>query len=385
MKTLSNTVCALCAFIIPVALLDARRAEACNVPVFRYALEFWPASPYQIIVVHKGPLSKEEQTAIAQLDKDALDETAINIMAGVLDLDGEPNAQLEKLWAFAERPEPPCLIAYYPRDEGIPFPIWSAPLTPDNVALLLDSPARQKISEQILEGQSVVWAFLEGSDEEMNAEARAALETSAAQLEKTIKLPADPEDDFSLINATSIPLQIAFSIVTIEHGDERETFFRETLLGCEPGLRELAAQPMAFPIYGRGRALYALVGKGIYEANIREACQFLCGPCSCQVKSLNEGVDLLMAAAWESHIKGSAIRTIEQPPLVGMSTLAEAADNAPAMTPDTIEPDTMPVATGEPPPAPRKMSGRLYLVLALIAGVVILLTVIIVIALPKER
>ncbi|TWW12353.1 hypothetical protein E3A20_01920, partial [Planctomyces bekefii] len=35
---------------------------------------------------------------------------------------------------------------------------------------------------------------------------------------------------------------------------------------------------------GRGRVLYALVGDGIAEGTIAAACDFLTGPCSCQVK-----------------------------------------------------------------------------------------------------
>jgi hypothetical protein len=367
--------------LIATLLFGAPPAEACNVPVFRYALEFWPASPYEIVAVHSGPLSNAEQLALAELDKAALNESAFNIAVKALDLQGEPSPELEKLWVFAEKPAPPCLIAFYPRDEGIPFPIWSAPLTADNVASLLDSPARQEIASQILEGQSVVWVFLEGTDAALSAEARSALEASVAQLGQTIHLPADPDDDFSLIETSSIPLKIGFSIVAISNGDERESFFRETLLGSEPGLRDLTAQPMAFPVYGRGRALYALVGKGIYDANIREACQFLAGPCSCQVKSLNEGTDLLMAADWASHLKGSSIRPIEPPPLVGLSTLAEAADSAA----EAIVPESMPATPGAAKPESRKMSSRLYIVLAGIVGAVVALTLIITMALPKER
>src|SRR4051812_3921272 len=42
----------------------ATPVRACNVPVFRYALEHWPADPYEVIVFHRGLLSPEDQAAV---------------------------------------------------------------------------------------------------------------------------------------------------------------------------------------------------------------------------------------------------------------------------------------------------------------------------------
>ncbi|HMJ91098.1 MAG TPA: hypothetical protein VK530_14845, partial [Candidatus Acidoferrum sp.] len=61
---------------------------------------------------------------------------------------------------------------------------------------------------------------------------------------------------------------------------------------------ESEQEPMAYPIFGRGRALFALVGKGINRETIDEACSFVVGPCSCVVKELNPGQDILISAAW---------------------------------------------------------------------------------------
>jgi hypothetical protein len=56
---------------------------------------------------------------------------------------------------------------------------------------------------------------------------------------------------------------------------------------------------MVFPLFGRGRAMPALVGAGITPENIKDAAAFLAGPCSCEVKRDNPGVDLLLTADWE--------------------------------------------------------------------------------------
>jgi hypothetical protein len=58
------------------------------------------------------------------------------------------------------------------------------------------------------------------------------------------------------------------------------------------------SDPMVFPVFGRGRAMPALIGAGITKENIGDAARFLAGPCSCEVKRDNPGVDLLMTADW---------------------------------------------------------------------------------------
>jgi hypothetical protein len=73
------------------------------------------------------------------------------------------------------------------------------------------------------------------------------------------------------------------------------------LVRAEPDLAE-RSDPMAFPVFGRGRALLPLVGPGITAENIRDSAAFLVGPCSCQIKELNPGFDLLLSAFWDQLI-----------------------------------------------------------------------------------
>ena len=49
------------------------------------------------------------------------------------------------------------------------------------------------------------------------------------------------------------------------------------LMQSESDLEELD-QPIAFPVIGRGRVLYALVGKGIYKENDRNGQQICSWP-----------------------------------------------------------------------------------------------------------
>jgi hypothetical protein len=68
----------------------------------------------------------------------------------------------------------------------------------------------------------------------------------------------------------------------------------------EPDLDELADQPMVFFFYGRGRAMWPFVGKGITADNLAGETQFLAGPCSCTVRDQNPGLDQLMRWDWDS-------------------------------------------------------------------------------------
>ena len=71
---------------------------------------------------------------------------------------------------------------------------------------------------------------------------------------------------------------------------------------------------MVFPIFGRCRALLPLVGPGISAENIRSSAAFLAGACSCQVKELNPGFDLLITANWKellSWAKSPAFASLE--------------------------------------------------------------------------
>jgi hypothetical protein len=76
------------------------------------------------------------------------------------------------------------------------------------------------------------------------------------------------------------------------------------LLGSEPDLKAYPGEPMAFLIFGQGRVLWGLVGKGINAENVQEACSLMTAPCSCQIKSMNPGTDLLTSTDWYGFLEG---------------------------------------------------------------------------------
>ena len=98
----------------------------------------------------------------------------------------------------------------------------------------------------------------------------------------------------------------------------------EQLLYSEPDLEKYSDVPMVFPVFGRGRELFALVGDGINEDNIAQAAYFLTGSCSCEVKSLNPGMDLLIAIDWYEYIDNLIGYDDDMPPLTGYAEFVPA-------------------------------------------------------------
>ncbi|MFC1717423.1 hypothetical protein ACFL6S_27430, partial [Candidatus Poribacteria bacterium] len=114
--------------------------------------------------------------------------------------------------------------------------------------------------------------------------------------ELRIILPEEGTEEFD-----EADLRVAFSMIHLSRSDPNEKLFIQMLLNSEWDLKMLP-KPIAFPIFGRGRALYALVGDGIRENNIEMACSFLVGWCSCEIKEQNPGVDILMSVNWDGMI-----------------------------------------------------------------------------------
>jgi hypothetical protein len=117
-------------------------------------------------------------------------------------------------------------------------------------------------------------------------------------------------------------------------------------------------------VFGRGRVLYALAGRGINADNIREACEFLVGPCSCQVKEMNPGVDLLMDVAWSRLVEPMIDVELALPPqadwqkLIGPGSVAQAGQTASGDAGSGGPPVTqIGSATGTSPTAPAPAAG----------------------------
>src|SRR5262245_22546075 len=89
-------------------------ANACTIPVFRYALERWRPDPYEAIVFHEGPLPAELQD-IARVTR----KGHANLEVKYVDLSAQPDEAMRKLWRAQTNASLPWLIVRYPKGPGI--------------------------------------------------------------------------------------------------------------------------------------------------------------------------------------------------------------------------------------------------------------------------
>ncbi len=287
--------------VLLTPLLASGRAGACSVPVFRYALEHWETSPYRAVVFRRGPLPDEARGGLRSLEAH---RPPANVVVHAIDLEGAVKPPFKKLW---ERQAPgatlPWLVLQYPdADDATPF-AWAGPLTEAALARVVDSPARRRVVEALLRGDSAVFVFLESGDRKVDDAAAALLERELARLEKMIELP-EPTADAPPARSR-LPLRVAFTPLRLSRADPAEEGFVRLLLHSEDDLATVEG-PMVFPIFGRGRVLAGLHGDALSPDGLADAARFLCGACSCQVKRLNPGTDLLTAADWEALLDAPA-------------------------------------------------------------------------------
>lgn len=274
-------------------------AQACSVPVFKYALAYWQADLYEVIVFHRGPLSLEGQAAVNRIQKASWNaDLRANVAVKTVDLTGSPGIVMQKLWEVQPDSELPCMVVRYPKFSGISDDVWAGRFTAANVESLLNSPVRKEIVRRILDGEAAVWVLLESGAQEQDEAAASLLEAQLKRMTENlkIKLPEGSQEQLHRIDP-----RVSFSMMRLSRDDPNERIFAQMLLRSEWDLK-VTLSPMAFPIFGRGRALYALVGEGIRESNIEIACSFLAGWCSCVIKEQNPGVDLLMSVNWDDVI-----------------------------------------------------------------------------------
>ncbi|MEX0793143.1 MAG: hypothetical protein WD045_08405 [Pirellulaceae bacterium] len=302
-------------------------AIACTVPVYRFALERWPADPYEVYVYYEGELTSEQRSLLEPLAKaDRSEGTGGNVRLHLVDVQGpELNGPVKEVWERQESPQSPWVVARSPRTAPNVATVFSGPLTEQRVDTLLNSPARQTIAERILAGQSTVWVLLESGDQEKDQQALETLTSRLEQLTEELQIPEQSPDVIATANPDAPQLRVDFSIVQVARDDPREEAFVKMLMETEADLKEFEGEPLAFPVCGRGRTIYGLVGAGINDGTIQEACEFLIGPCSCQVKEQNPGVDLLMNIQWGELVEESIGHERELPPLSGLDKFVEVA------------------------------------------------------------
>lgn len=282
------------ATLLALPFLAAAVAWACQVPVFRYALERWEPGSYVV----RAPAGAKIELPAEPVNVTV--ETPANI------------TQLE---------------LYYPPKlrQAADKPIWSAPVSDENVRIMLDSPVRREMRQRLLTGQSAVWLLLESGDAPKDDAAAKVIEAALQAAQEKLKLPDgvitqdeanDPKKrrENADVLQSDLPLKIEFSTLRLSRQNAEEAALIAMLMHLESDLGDYVKEPMVFPVFGRGRALEPMIGKGIHADNILEASTYLCGACSCEIKEQNPGIDLLMAADWSPVASQEVMETVNIAP-----------------------------------------------------------------------
>lgn len=320
---------------IALAIALASPLWACSIPVFRYALERWQADPYQVAVYYRGELDSDSRELVERIAafEEPDHEAPGNTQLRLVDLATATDEELLDAWEAQATDELPWMVVQHRDAARQVKQVWASRFDASQVDLLLTSPVREELASRLLSGDSAVWLFLESGDAEKDAAAVELLERRIAALEQELTLPelAAEDLDQGLMELDPAQLKLSFSLIRLSRDDPAEAGLVEMLLETEHDLREFDGEPMAFPVFGRGRVLYALIGAGINEETIGRACEELIGPCTCQVKDQNPGSDLLMSVAWDRLVTPSAEEDRSLPTLPGLPSLAvyeEPADLA---------------------------------------------------------
>lgn len=338
-------------------LLLGRSSDACSVPVFRYALERWPADLFEVDVFFRGTLTPEQRAIVSQLeDQSQINGGDVNWEVIHCNLDNELADDLRTVGdALGDVPLPHVVLRRPGGRRGSAV-VWSGPLS-DVKPSLWTSPARGDLIERLAKGDSVVWLVFRGDDEAASREVVESLREQLPRLAAEMPLPAGVGLPGSEL-LTKLPLEVRFSILEVDGRSADEAMFRH--LVTRGVLDDVGDDDsIVVPVFGRGRAMTTLKGESIDESLLAECSGFLCGACSCQVKQTNPGFDLLLAINWDERLwSDSALETA-------------AAQTGPAadMGDSPSEPSYVPIPPGRNAPAnepqtsaewPSEAQGHLY-------------------------
>lgn len=326
--------CGKKAWFLLVFFIFSGVSEGCNTPVFRYALEHWPAEDYRFVVLVDGHPSEELRQKVesmrvlgANLDIRWIDVGKVKeggfgwgwpkdflpyaFLKAPVSGDGESCADGRVLSGLGGRAKS---HGGHAKSEGDGMVVWEGSPEDAELEFLGDSPARKKVAERILAGESAVFLVIErGNAAKMMAVVR-RLDEQLRLAERTVTL-SKPLQEGKI--SAKIPLQMKFSVLVLSANDPKEKLFVSQVMqlrgkqgvgdGSSKPVKDLweigEDAPLVVPVIGRGRAVSLLRAQDLDGEEIRKLCSYIAGPCSCEVKRQNPGADLLFAVDWVKEVE----------------------------------------------------------------------------------
>jgi len=260
-------------------LLFSSPLAACSIPVFRYALDRWAGDAY---LLHTAPARILPAALAKELE--------------TLEHDGYANVVIEAQDNLAAD----AAELVFPRVPG--GSAWSGRLNSDGLKCLLDSPARQEMCRRLTAGDSGIWVLIEGHDKGDNDRAFAVIEKTCRLVEKGAVLPeVDPADTTAAVGPGP-ELAVRLSTLRLSRMDTREAATVAMLEGSQEDIKGNREAPMACLVFGRAHVLATFTKDDLSENNIADASGFLFTDCSCQIKDMHPGWDLLVDFDWDGEL-----------------------------------------------------------------------------------
>jgi len=235
----------------------------------------------------------------------------------LIDLDSLSEEEFWQLEDFDDSTETPRLQVFYPEKDGRRIKCWEGELTGESISQWLDSPLRREIVNDIVTGGSAVFLLIDGSDAAQNEQIAGQLQDALSVAAEEIEIPDGviardeasqylvdhPEATMDDVLRSDVPLKVEFSLRRLARDDANEL----GLLAMVQGLVEETDEPILVPIFGRGRMLDAMNATECDDDTILNVCRYMVGECSCTVKALNPGVDLILTVNWSEKLGQSVV------------------------------------------------------------------------------
>ena len=258
-------------------LAFAQEAHSCTIPVFRYALDRWPADPYGLAVNDQWVRSDAGEAFMKELG-----DLAYRFQ--LVPADKAPG-QIDLLLPAAGS-----------------VSIWSGKADARNLKEIATSPARKEVAAGILAGNSAVWVVVRSGNRHADQEFESRLSKRLEYLQSVAAIPPqDPFDPESRLGPGP-ELRVGFKMVIVDRNAPTEAMFIKMLLGPDGAELLSSGVPFAGPVFGRGRVLGVFTEEQLDNEGIDELTLFLLGACSCQVKAQNPGWDLLLDTDWDAEL-----------------------------------------------------------------------------------
>ncbi len=267
----------------------------------RCALETWTAENYHAYVFHRGPMDPADQELVEVLAS-APAKLGVNLLVATVDVDETMEPAIENLWLAQPNPEPPWMVVQSISSTNANTAIWSTALRTPSIGAVLTSPARQRITEHLMDGHAAVWLLVESGDPVRD---EVAIDTLTGTLRAFEKSHSQPRPSPGAKSPSVAPLPLHFSVVRVTRDDSAEEFLLKSLVP----VNALSPMPTAYPIFGRGRTLPPLVGRRLNEESIVQACQRVLSQCTNDLRETSRGSELLLGADWQSSASISGNQT----------------------------------------------------------------------------